>query len=99
LPITLEIGPWADTKLGEHSLLRGSEPVEHCAFDASSYTNADGFVQERGRNGLKAFGAVVIIPRMPLTPGERYTVTVTAQGKPYTWSFTIAGKEAAGDLE
>jgi len=96
LPITLEIGAFADTQLGEHSLQRGGEEIEHCAFDAGSYTNPDAATEDQGRAVLKTYGAIILIPREPLTPGERYTVSITAQGRPYTWSFTIARKGAGG---
>jgi pSer/pThr/pTyr-binding forkhead associated (FHA) protein len=93
LPITLELDPSVDTKLGAHSLLRGTEPVQHCAYDASSYSNPDPFTEDRGRKGLKSFGAVIMIPRQPLTPGETYSVSIEAQGKTYQWSFRVASKE------
>jgi hypothetical protein len=32
---------------------------------------------------------VVVVPRDPLGPGK-YEVAITADGKPYRWSFTIA---------
>ena len=95
LPITLELRPFTDTQLGEHSITRGGEPVEHCAFDASSYTNPDAATEEQGRAVLREFGAIILIPREPLTPGEQYTVSITAQGTPYTWSFTVAGEGGA----
>jgi uncharacterized protein YkwD len=95
LPITLEIGAFADTQLGDHSLQRGGEELEHCAFDAATYTNSDAATEDQGRSVLKTYGAVILIPREPLIPGERYTVSITAQGKPYTWSFTVARKAAA----
>jgi len=93
LPITLEIGPWVDAKLGAHSLLRDGEPVEQCAFDAATYTNPDPFAEQRGQNALKGFGVVMMIPRQPLTPGHTYTVSILAQGHPYSWSFSVASKK------
>jgi len=92
LPITLELGPLVDTKLGVHSLLRGTEPVEHCAIDASNYSNADGFGEKAGRNILKGSGVVMMIPRQPLTPGQTYSVSIVAQGATYNWSFKVAAK-------
>jgi pSer/pThr/pTyr-binding forkhead associated (FHA) protein len=93
LPITLELDPTLDTKLGAHSLLKGTEPVEYCAYDASGYFNPDPFTEDHARKGLKAFGAVVMIPRQPLMPGETYSVSIEAQGKTYKWSFRIASKD------
>ncbi len=92
LPITLELGPWVDTKLGAHSLRRGTEPVENCAYDASTYSNADGFGEKAGRNTLKSFGVVMMIPRRPLVPGQTYSVSIEAQGRSFSWSFKVAPK-------
>jgi hypothetical protein len=93
LPITLELGPEVETKLGAHSLLRGATPVEHCVYDASTYSNADGFAERAGRDGLKALGVVMMIPRHPLMPGETYSVSIEAQGSTHSWSFKVASKD------
>ncbi len=88
LPITLELGVDVPTKLGNHSLTANGEEVQHCIFDASSYRNSDAAQEDWGKNTLKAFGVVVIIPRKPLKRGTHYTVTVTANGREYRWSFS-----------
>lgn len=90
LPITLQIGRQADTKLSAHSLMEDGKPIEHCAFDAPSYRNQNATGQEFGRWNLRAAGAVVIVPRSPLRPGSRYAVSITANDKTYAWSFTVA---------
>jgi len=90
LPITLQLGPGAPVRLGGYSLtLNGSPPaaMESCAFDAGTYVNPDPIQQQRGRDGLLAYGAVVLIPRQPLTAGS-YTATIVAD-RPYTWTFSI----------
>jgi len=95
LAITLQLGAWMDTHLGEYSVARenadGSRnAVEACGFDSTSYSNPDGYSQELGRNVLKSYGTVVVIPRAPLARGAKYAVSMSANGKPYTWSFTAA---------
>jgi hypothetical protein len=95
LPITLELDPSVGTNLGSHSLRRGTEWVAHCAYDESSYTNPDPFAQDHGRKTLHGFGAIIMIPRKPLIPGETYSVSIEAQGKTYNWSFKVASKDEA----
>lgn|GEM_PF-869399 len=90
LPITLKIGRLVDTKLSVHSLMEDGKPIEHCAFDAPSYRNQNPNGQEFGRWNLRASGAVMIIPRSPLRPGSRYSVSITANDNTYAWSFTVA---------
>ena len=43
--------------------------------------------------GLKAFSAVVVIPRHPLAPGN-YRASVTVNDREYSWSFTIAPNDS-----
>ena len=93
LPITLETGLWMDAKLGSHALLRGTEPIAHCAFDTTNYFNEDPVTQKQAREGLRAYGAVVLIPRDPLIPGETYKVAIESQGKTYRWSFKVASQD------
>jgi hypothetical protein len=52
-----------------------------------------------GRNILNARDAVVLIPRDPLTPGTRYTVSITVNGQTHAWSFTVSdsvGTDSSG---
>ena len=90
LPITLQLGHRVETNLTAHSLLENGRPIEHCAFDAKSYLNQDARGQEYGRWSLRNAGAVMIVPRAPLHPGARYSVSVTAEDLVYAWSFTAA---------
>jgi uncharacterized protein YkwD len=90
LPITLQIGRLVDTKLSEHSLTEDGKPIEYCAFDAPTYRNPNATAQEYGRWNLRIASAVVIVPREPLRPSSRYAVSITANGKTYAWSFTVA---------
>ncbi len=76
--------------------------LEHCWYSEATYSiplpsaEEDPFGFVRGplvaqmRTAKAALGqqdAVVLIPRKPLEPGRRYTATVTADGRTYTWSF------------
>ncbi len=76
--------------------------VEHCWYSEATYSiplppaEEDPFGFVRGplvaqmRTAKAALGQqdmVVLIPRKPLEPGRRYTVTVTADGRTYSWSF------------
>jgi pSer/pThr/pTyr-binding forkhead associated (FHA) protein len=90
LPLTLQLGRLVSTNPSAHSLTEDGKPIEHCVFDAPSYLNSDSKAQEYGRWNLRNASAVVIVPRAPLRPGSRYAASVTANGVPYTWSFTAA---------
>jgi uncharacterized protein YkwD len=93
LAITLQLGTWMDTHLGKYSIARenadGSRAaVEACGFDSTSYSNPDGYSQELGRNVLKSYGTVVVIPRAPLDKGAKYAVSMSANGNQYDWTFS-----------
>ncbi len=92
LAITLQLGSWMDTHLGEYSVARenadGSRTVvQACGLDSTSYSNPDAYSQELGRNVLKSYGTVVVVPRAPLDKGARYAVSIVADGKQYDWTF------------
>jgi uncharacterized protein YkwD len=91
LPITLQLGTMIPARLSAFSLGRGttSETLEACGFDASSYVNPNPIDQNRARTGLNNLGAVVVIPRTPLSTGT-YTVEMTVNGHSYKWSFSVA---------
>jgi hypothetical protein len=91
LPITLQLGRLYKTQLSATSLKEDGRPIEHCAFDAHSYHNPNRTAQEYGRWALRSSGVVVLIPRVPLTPGAQYSVSITAHGRIYAWTFKIAG--------
>lgn len=88
LPITLQLGAWIRPHLYGFTLSRDGSAVQACGFDSSTYSNPDAPTQELARSILKDYGAIVLVPRTPLTPG-RYTVLVTSEARSYTWSFTI----------
>jgi len=78
LPITLEFGHLEQPSLSDYSIKEAEydgDSVAACAFDASTYVNPDPVAQNAARAVLSQFGAIVIVPRRPLSPG-RYLVTV-----------------------
>jgi uncharacterized protein YkwD len=90
LPITLQVAFFKSIKLDDFSLKLNGSPIESCGIDSTTYVNPDPQAEQRGRDILNAFGAVVVVPRAPLAPGK-YDVSITADGQPYSWSFTITG--------
>jgi uncharacterized protein YkwD len=91
LPIILQIGSGDRTpKLGAHSFRQGGSQLDHCVFTETSYTNPDSAAQDLGRLLMGARDAIVLIPRSPLVPGRTYTVSITADGRTYNWSFQVS---------
>ncbi len=74
------------------SLRRGddSQTLEACGFDASSYVNPNSKDQDHAGEAMRQLGAVVVIPREQLAPGD-YAVEMTVNGHSYRWRFTIEG--------
>jgi uncharacterized protein YkwD len=89
IPITMELGRWLVPEVSGYSVEMGKQTLESCAFNASSYQNPNEAAQARARNILKAYGAVVLIPRAPLASGQTYGVSITVNGKTYSWSFSV----------
>lgn len=96
LPIILQIGFGDLTpSVTAHSFMQGSTLLDHCVFDETSYTNPDSSDQDLGRSILNARDVIVLIPREPLAPGSRYTVSITVNGQTHTWSFTVSSAAQA----
>ncbi|WP_448595462.1 CAP domain-containing protein [Thermoflexus hugenholtzii] len=96
LPILMLFGTGSFTpSITAHQLLRDGTPVAHCVFDETTYTHPDSAQQSLGRAILNSRDAVVILPRDPLGPGSRYTVSITVNGRSYTWSFFVAAGASA----
>jgi len=74
-------------------LERDGEALEHCTITADTYTNPDPVAENRVRNVLTAFGAIVIIPREPLEPGSAYEVTIEYATHTDTWTFRTADED------
>lgn len=90
VPILLLLGPGSAGGTIQ-SVTTGGSALDFCGYDGHTYTNPDGASQIVSREILSARGAIVIIPRQPLTPGATYTVSVSTSSGIITWSFTIAG--------
>lgn len=88
LPLTIQVGRIITAQLSAYSIVRDGEALEACGIDASSYRNPVPAEQERVRDVLHSLGAVVIIPRHPLSEGS-YDASATVNGREYKWSFTI----------
>lgn len=91
LPVTLQLGPMVTPVISSYSLTRDGDPpatVEACGIDVNSYSNPDAATQTIARELLREYGAVVIVPRKPLTVG-RYSVALRASGRDYAWSFAV----------
>jgi hypothetical protein len=90
LPITLELGPSApDQNILRHSITSNQKPLEHCIFIPGTYAGRNDGQTSIGRQVLTTFGAVVLIPRVPLRAGNAYSVSVSTDRKEYRWSFSV----------
>jgi hypothetical protein len=90
LPIILQLGPGNFTPVvTAHIFKRGATSLAHCIFSETDYSNTIGSLQSLGRGLLAASDAIVLIPKLPLTPAS-YTVSITANGQATTWTFTVA---------
>ncbi len=90
-PVIVQFGSgFTSVNVTAHTFKQGTTNLEHCIYTETSYTHPDPQQQALGRSFLSGRDALVIIPRQPLTPGAAYTVSLTANGKSYTWSFSVA---------
>jgi len=81
LPVFLELGGNVSTTAGPvHSFTGNGTALAHCVIDSTN-TALGSYLQERG--------GVIVIPQAPLQQGVKYTVALTVNGLPYTWSFTV----------
>ena len=81
LPLTIQVGGNIATTAGSvHSFTGNGVPLAHCVIDSNS--------PSVGSN-LTYRGAVVVIPQQPLQTGVKYAVSLTVNGVPYSWSFSV----------
>jgi len=80
LPVFVEVGANVSTAAGAHTMTGNGSPLNTCAIDSSNSTFA---------GSLKWHGGVIVMPQSPLQNGVTYTVAVTVNSVPYTWSFTV----------
>jgi uncharacterized protein YkwD len=92
LPVILQLGVGnLAPSVEAFSFSHAGTALESCIFTESTYTNPDQAYQDLGRSILNERDAVVLIPRLPLTSGETYSVSMTLNGQTFAWSFTVAG--------
>jgi hypothetical protein len=97
LPLIVMTGTYGDTTASNATVTEDGQPLTVCAYGSTQYTNTidpplvytTGPVsaQDVGRNILKGYGAVFIVPQKPLNPGKTYAVSVNVNGQPISWSF------------
>lgn len=91
IPIILQLGAGNETPaVTSHSFKTGNVALEHCVFDENTYSNSDANARALGRAILNMRDAIVLMPRHPLYPGNTYSVAITANGKKYSWSFSVS---------
>ena len=95
LPLILQVGAGEqEPVVNAHSIMQGSTLLEHCMFTENTYMNPDSAAQDKGRAILDMRDAIILIPRDPLTPGGRYTVSIEVDGSTYVWTFEVGGPQA-----
>lgn len=97
-PVTLQMGAQVEANLSSYSFACDDKTLDACGFDWTSYSNPVASEQGLARQIMHAYGAVVIVPRLPLDAGARYQVAAIVNGQEYKWSFTTSndGKSADG---
>ncbi|HUA36719.1 MAG TPA: CAP domain-containing protein [Candidatus Binataceae bacterium] len=80
-------GPSGSVEVTDHSLSLNGTEVESCVVTAKSFSG-DSEGDATARRVLSRWGAALVIARQPLKPG-RYQVSISADSKPYSWSFTV----------
>ena len=68
-------------------------------FDETSYSHPDPGSQSLGRSILNSRDAIVLIPRLPLTPGTSYTVSLTVDGQTHTWTFGVSSTATSAGIQ
>ncbi len=97
LPILLQAGPGGlAPAVTASDLQAGGLSLEHCVFSETTYTHPDPVQKSLGRGILASRDGIVLIPRQPLTPGVRYTVSLTVDGLNHSWSFEVAAGAETG---
>lgn len=90
-PITLELGSVSIPDSASYSLIfsgKSSSKLDACLIIPGTYTNPDPTAQSVTRGILRHYGALVLIPRLPLETGK-YSVAFTTGSHTYSWSFSV----------
>jgi hypothetical protein len=89
LPLFIEVGANVATTVGPvHTLVGNGASLTNCIIDSTNATFAP---------YLTWRGGAIVFPQQPLQNGVTYTVALTVNGLPYTWSFTV-GSSLIGTL-
>ncbi len=81
LPLFIEVGANVNTTAGPvHTLVGNGASLTNCVIDSTNATFT---------SYLKWRGGVIVFPQAPLQNGVTYTVALTVNSVPYTWSFTV----------
>jgi len=80
LPVFIEVGGNVSTVATVHTITTGGTVLDTCAIDSSNTTLG---------SYLKQRGGVIVMPRTPLQTGASYTVALTVNAVPYTWTFSV----------
>jgi uncharacterized protein YkwD len=81
LPVFVEVGSNVNTAAGTiHTFTGNGVALDNCVIDSTNPTFT---------SYLKWRGGVIMMPRQPLQTGVTYTVALTVNAVPYTWSFTV----------
>jgi len=94
LPITIQLGSGYRGRMISYSLRGPAGAVETCGFDWTSYQSPDPQTQEHARKLLRAFGAIILIPRHALANG-RYAVAISTGRQNFEWSFNVANQSSS----
>ena len=80
LPVFIEIGGNVDTVASVASFSANGAQLANCVIDSRN---------SAVHSYLYSRGGVILVPRQPLQTGVTYTVALTVNNLPYTWSFTV----------
>jgi len=81
LPVFVQVGGnVATTALPVYSFLANGVNISACVIDSNNPAVG---------SSLAYRGGVIVVPRAPLQAGVNYTVALTVNGLPYTWSFSV----------
>ena len=87
--LILQLGDGSLTpKVESHAVYQGTNLLESCAYDETTYINSDPYAQKTGRTIIGTQDAIVIIPKNNLPIDQTYTVQVRVDGQNYEWSFS-----------
>jgi uncharacterized protein YkwD len=89
LPVFIEIGGNVNTTVTAHSFTGNGVSLAHCVID-STYAATNSYLYARG--------GVIVVPRVPLVNGVTYAVSLTINGAPYAWSFTVGAFNTVNPL-